>query len=765
MTNDIGILISQLRELRAEERKLRSTLVDDLQRFQKKDRSFFTLPSSNRKGISVATTCTALMALIDSDKLSDLFPEEPASKLPEAPEAMQTIAVASPETSKAQVPVPPREVPNTPEATQLIAVTSPGIVEAEVPLSPKELFTELVKGSWGSSGLNDLNAFTTCMVVRAAGFLVSSQVLTPAEAKTLVHERPPVPTGRVGDIEKALGENQKPTLLEIIRAVGSGAHDTFAIPGYPPKTTMAYWFVDGITKAQCDVDKSAWKTVAEWAATEFDRQLSYVVSDNDPLMDPAALAMAACLISRLRRTFAESELLASLAKHLPSRVELMHAVEQVYGKQAESGIWHKYFPLFHFPGSGAADYCFSFEFLEAILIEFSDLEILANEKILAGIQKAVKWCNTNRFVYREGKEIFCGWNAGGEVRNLAEGVPEGWATGAVHMFLWELDSALSRWLDQLILSRFRVDRVGAEVSTDRWKGLIDVDLQLPGGHGLSLKKVLEDELIIDKTTIKPNLGFGDKTLSGRRSALLFGPPGTSKTTIAEVTAERLGWPLVVISPSHFLTLGLEKIYVRANEIFEDLMDISDAVVLFDEMDALVQTRGKPGKNEDVSGLDVTRLLLTTSMLPKLQDLHKRGRVIFLLATNHIRNLDPAITRPGRFDLLLCVGPPNWSQKLQGLAHIYKKLPAEQVGVMHTELARLAESNDTKQKLDRFTVADLKSFLDHLKGTERFDKALPKLQRGPFEDLVTEWAEKFITMNKDSGLFEEYTQDRGASRIQ
>ena len=75
MTQSSSDLIAELRLLRADERRLRATLVDDLRRFQKKDgdRTFFTLPSSDRKGISVATTCTALMALIDSEKLVELF--------------------------------------------------------------------------------------------------------------------------------------------------------------------------------------------------------------------------------------------------------------------------------------------------------------------------------------------------------------------------------------------------------------------------------------------------------------------------------------------------------------------------------------------------------------------------------------------------------------------------------------------------------------------------------------------------------------------
>src|SRR6266436_813945 len=126
MTQQAADLITRLRLLRTDERTLRATLEEDLRPFQKPDDlSFFTLPDSNKSGISVATTCTALMALIDSDKLLALFRQEQEE----------------PEKSK---------------------------------LRAKELFSSVVQSTWKSSGLRDLNAFTTCMVVRAAGFLVKA---------------------------------------------------------------------------------------------------------------------------------------------------------------------------------------------------------------------------------------------------------------------------------------------------------------------------------------------------------------------------------------------------------------------------------------------------------------------------------------------------------------------------------------------------------------------------------------------------------------
>jgi SpoVK/Ycf46/Vps4 family AAA+-type ATPase len=332
------------------------------------------------------------------------------------------------------------------------------------------------------------------------------------------------------------------------------------------------------------------------------------------------------------------------------------------------------------------------------------------------------------------------------------------------MFLAQLDSAIAQSLRKQILTRFGANPAASAPTAKRWKELIDIDVRLQRRRRTTLKKIAEDGLLKDKPSASEVI-VGGKPLKGMRSALLFGPPGTSKTSLAEVVAERLGWPLLVVTPSDFLSKGLEQIYVRANEIFDDLFDISATVVLFDEMDALVQTRENPNRKKDelTAGLDVTRQMLTTSMLPKLAGLHKRAQVIFFMATNHRRQLDPAITRSGRFDLLLCVGPPRWNRKLAGLARIVEKVTATDISRISKRLRELASSSKTKRCLDRFTVSDLRVFLHYLGEPHKLAVSLEKQPKEGFEALVSEWTEKYITINKD--LLEEFEEDFQASRRQ
>jgi DNA polymerase III delta prime subunit len=140
-----------------------------------------------------------------------------------------------------------------------------------------------------------------------------------------------------------------------------------------------------------------------------------------------------------------------------------------------------------------------------------------------------------------------------------------------------------------------------------------------------------------------------------RSAILFGPPGTSKTTIVEAVAKILGWDFIEIHSSDFLADGMQQVHRTADRIFKRLMNLDRCVILFDEIDELVRQR-------DDGEADSFGRFLTTAMLPKIAELWKRRRTLFFLATNHIKSFDDAIIRSERFDNLIFVSPPSFDRK-------------------------------------------------------------------------------------------------------
>jgi hypothetical protein len=718
------MLAEELRRMRKDAIRLSSSVLEHLKAFQQDDDSFNTLPPPKSKprsedpNISVGSTCTALMALLSTRTHKQLWSRIKG-------------------------------------------------VQEKTPLNIGGLFAEVVKAKWESSGLPDGNAFTTALVVRTAGFVVQGRILTSDEVAAIKHPR--------HESEDEKGERHvdedvaDKTLKEIfeLKAKSQDIQDerSFRVSGYPPKTTIAYWFLDGAINAGADLGKSL-TAIAVWAMKKFHQQLIYVSARNDSLMDPPELAMAACLINRIHRLCREQPEKAEISRLLPSQVELLFAVKRVLAEQPESGIWHKYFPLFHFPrGGGAADYCFSFEFLEAILTEFGS-SVLSSPDLLEHFKKSLLWCDSHllHYVYRE--KHYRGWNSGGEVTTLAAGMPELWATAAVHMFLNQLHFRISDLLDELVLKEeFGIDRLAVVRSKETLKQLIDVKVEFPGEAQTTLVKVIRNELLCNAQKSRKQSPF---KLNTPRSALLFGPPGTSKTGLARAIAKHLGWPLVVVTPSKFLGGGLEQVHAQVDKVFNDLMDLRKCVVFFDEMDALAQTREGASEEERSDSLDVTRLLLTTSMLPKLADLWEQAGVIFLMATNHRRHLDPAITRANRFDLLLCVAPPPWigkrsSDKLKKILGI-----ADAEKVEKQLVALVAKGSTTEELLDLFTVSEIGIFFDHLRRANNVENLVRTLKKykskKEFAKVVADWAENGIALSKKSTK-REYDEDVKGSRRQ
>jgi SpoVK/Ycf46/Vps4 family AAA+-type ATPase len=184
---------------------------------------------------------------------------------------------------------------------------------------------------------------------------------------------------------------------------------------------------------------------------------------------------------------------------------------------------------------------------------------------------------------------------------------------------------------------------------------------------------------------------------------------------------------------------LEQIYQQVETVFTDLNDLWGVVVFFDEMDALASKR--------TDTIDVTRQLLTTSMLPKLSKLHGDRRVLFFMATNHLKNFDPAIKRPGRFDLLLCLAPSKWSEKIENLTAFLKRNTSdEDINHISERLKALVVSEETIKLLDLFTFADFKSFLEHITKPAPDGLRLDNITPEEFHKLVSEWAGNFIAIN-------------------
>ncbi len=164
------------------------------------------------------------------------------------------------------------------------------------------------------------------------------------------------------------------------------------------------------------------------------------------------------------------------------------------------------------------------------------------------------------------------------------------------------------------------------------------------------------------------------------AGMLPGPPGTRKTSLVKVIAKILEWPLIKVPASVFFDKGFDMMETRATEVFHHLSYLTGCVIFFDEFEEFFRKRPEKNDKEESEKLNIKQFLCrypenvpssshdrtiaaftTSAMLPRLQDLHDEGRCLIFLATNHPKQIDPAILRQGRFDYFLEIMPPKVSR--------------------------------------------------------------------------------------------------------
>jgi len=276
-----------------------------------------------------------------------------------------------------------------------------------------------------------------------------------------------------------------------------------------------------------------------------------------------------------------------------------------------------------------------------------------------------------------------------------EGKPEAWLNAAVIDFLLAYRRLLRHVCAEKVLIEFRA-------VTTQPKHLWQADIPEFQGFKAELQAgVLE---MVKRRAPEQKLE--------KSSMILFGPPGTTKTSIAKAIAWELKWPFVEIGPHLFAEEGIDSVIRRARAVFQKLMVLDRCVVLLDEIDELVSNREKE--------FEKIGRFITTSVLPWLQHIRDRAEVILIVATNYVRNFDVAVKRPGRFDYVIPIGPPGDKERREllrkflvkgGRQEAEAKALADQIGVAISEATvpnvatRDAVENGVPVRADDRTEAD------------------------------------------------------------
>jgi hypothetical protein len=252
---------------------------------------------------------------------------------------------------------------------------------------------------------------------------------------------------------------------------------------------------------------------------------------------------------------------------------------------------------------------------------------------------------------------------------------------------------------------------------------------------------------IDKEVVQPRLREPTKSRSDPVVVLLFGPPGTTKTTIARAVANGLGWPLISISPGIFIEQGMDKIEAQSTEIFDKLHSLSRAVVILDECDELFRKREPGSASDQTRGVAA---FMTASMLPKVQDLHDRGRIVLFICTNFLDSIDPAMRRIGRVDHIIAVAPPDEHQRLATIKRELEKSP--RCELTHLEEATATLARETKNFIRGEVVAAAR----RLKAVKAITSPV---HAGEVASEIADTARRSITIKEQEQPYQDFLRDK------
>ncbi|MFE9613786.1 ATP-binding protein [Streptomyces sp. NPDC006012] len=263
---------------------------------------------------------------------------------------------------------------------------------------------------------------------------------------------------------------------------------------------------------------------------------------------------------------------------------------------------------------------------------------------------------------------------------------------------------------------------------------------LPAGLWNAMAGMEREKQVVERRVVLP---LTEPALADRygvvppKAVILFGPPGTGKTSFAKAVASRLGWPFVELFPSRLAADTSEGLAAALREVFADLAELDSVLLFIDEVEEIAGVRS--GKAVD-PGHGVTNELL--KLIPVFREHDER---LLVCTTNSVRSLDPAFLRPGRFDYVIPIGPPDRTAR----AAIWNRYLGASGGTV--DVPRLVEASEL------FTPADIE-FAARKGAQAAFEREVidPQGRPATTEDYLTAIADTRPTLT--GRAVQEFTED-------
>mgnify|MGYP000260223520 CR=1 FL=1 len=239
-----------------------------------------------------------------------------------------------------------------------------------------------------------------------------------------------------------------------------------------------------------------------------------------------------------------------------------------------------------------------------------------------------------------------------------------------------------------IISRSLMKKMGGSDSLMFNMGKSDAKVYVKSAEGIKFADVAgEDEAKENLTEIVNYLHdptkYQEIGASMPKGVLLVGPPGTGKTMLAKAVAGESNVPFFSISGSEFVEMFVGMGASKVRDLFRQAKEKAPCIVFIDEIDAIGQKRnsGNLGGNDE-------REQTLNQLLTEMDGFESNTGVIILAATNRPDSLDPALTRPGRFDRRVPVELPDLKGR-EEILKVHAKKVALAPGIDFNTVARMA----------------------------------------------------------------------------
>ena len=272
-------------------------------------------------------------------------------------------------------------------------------------------------------------------------------------------------------------------------------------------------------------------------------------------------------------------------------------------------------------------------------------------------------------------------------------------------------------LGQLISKKFR-DKAGGPNSMMFGMGKSNAKVYVKSSEGIKFNDVAgEDEAKENLAEIVDYLHTPEKYreigASMPKGILLVGPPGTGKTMLAKAVAGEANVPFFSMSGSEFVEMFVGMGASKVRDLFKQAKEKAPCIVFIDEIDAIGKKRdGNVGGNDE-------REQTLNQLLTEMDGFEGNTGVIILAATNRPESLDPALTRPGRFDRRVPVELPDLKGREEILKVHAKKIRVADV-VDFGQIARMASGASGAELANIVNEAALRAVRDGRKFVTQSD---------------------------------------------